>query len=247
MRTRSSTATTTDCSASVSSTCSPAATPRRQRRDHHRPEDAEGRLQRHAQRLLRRVPRRRGGTRTQHRQDPHWCRRPSYDPNKLASHDQDVREGAWARWNAADSVTNPMLNRAVNQLYPPGSIFKVITTAAALRQGIGPDVRLTAASHITLPDTATSLSNYGGQTCPDSSGGTVSLTQAFQYSCNTAFVQLTTEKMEDPTSPSPTPPPDSDSTNGPATSCSPSPRRRPAISPTSPHSASRPSGSATCG
>ncbi|MFZ2241761.1 MAG: penicillin-binding protein 2 [Gordonia amarae] len=125
---------------------------------------------------------------------------PSYDPNKLASHDQKVREDAWTRWNAADTVTSPMLNRAVNQLYPPGSTFKVITTAAALRQGITPDQRLTSSSGITLPDTNTTLTNYGGQSCPDSSGGTVSLTQAFQYSCNTAFVQLTTEKMKDPTS-----------------------------------------------
>ena len=122
---------------------------------------------------------------------------PSYDPNKLASHDQAVREENWARWNSADSVSDPMLNRAINQLYPPGSTFKVVTTASALRQGVSPDIRLTAAPQITLPGTDTSLSNYGGQTCPDGSGGTVSLTQAFQYSCNPAFVQLTPERMTD--------------------------------------------------
>ena len=120
---------------------------------------------------------------------------PSYDPNKLASHDQAVREQSWASWNSSDS--NPMLNRATNQLYPPGSTYKVVTTATALRDGINPDIRLTAAPSITLPDTATSLTNYGGETCPGSSGGTVSLEQAFKYSCNTAFVALTTSKMKD--------------------------------------------------
>ncbi|MEE3851879.1 penicillin-binding protein 2 [Gordonia sp. LSe1-13] len=123
---------------------------------------------------------------------------PSYDPNRLASHDQEVRERSWATWNQPGDINNPMLNRAINQLYPPGSTFKVVTTAAALRDGVNPDIRLTAAPEITLPDTVTPLSNYGGQTCPGSSGGTVTLSQAFQYSCNTAFVDLTTSKMRDP-------------------------------------------------
>lgn len=125
---------------------------------------------------------------------------PSYDPNKLASHDQAVRERNWAAWNASDDLDMPMLNRALNQLYPPGSTYKVLTTAAALRDGIGVNERLTAAPSIVLPNTETSLTNYGGETCPASSGGTVSLLQAFKYSCNTAFVELTTRKMKDPIS-----------------------------------------------
>ncbi len=123
---------------------------------------------------------------------------PSYDPNDLASHDQAVRERSWAAWNEPDDINMPMLNRAINQLYPPGSTFKVVTTASALRDGITPDIRLTASPTIVLPDTVTTLSNYGGETCPGSVRGTVSLTQAFQYSCNTAFVDLTTSKMQDP-------------------------------------------------
>lgn len=123
---------------------------------------------------------------------------PSYDPNRLSSHDQAVRETSWAAWNQAGDINAPMLNRAINQTYPPGSTFKVVTTAAALRDGIKPDIRLTAAPRITLPDTVTPLTNYGGETCPGSVGGTVSLVQAFKYSCNTAFVDLTTSKMKDP-------------------------------------------------
>ncbi|GAC69155.1 peptidoglycan D,D-transpeptidase FtsI family protein [Gordonia soli] len=125
---------------------------------------------------------------------------PSYDPNKLASHDQAVRENSWTQWNQADDLNSPMLNRAINQLYPPGSTFKVVTTASALRDGVKPDVRLTASSRIQLPGTEVDLTNYGGQTCPASAGGSVSLVQAFKYSCNTAFVDLTTSKMRDPIS-----------------------------------------------
>jgi peptidoglycan glycosyltransferase len=74
----------------------------------------------------------------------------------------------------------------------------VITAAAALEQGVSQDERLTAASSITLPQTETNLTNYGGQTCPDSSGGQVTMHQALEYSCNTAFVQLATEKLQNP-------------------------------------------------
>ncbi len=121
---------------------------------------------------------------------------PSYDPNPLSSHDPNVVADAWKRLQA--DPADPMLNRAIASTYPPGSTFKVITTAAALTQGSADvDTRLTSSSTITLPDTDTSLSNYAGETCPEASGGTVSLLQAFEYSCNTAFVQLATQKLHD--------------------------------------------------
>ena len=68
-----------------------------------------------------------------------------------------------------------MLNRPLDQLYPPGSTFKVITTAAALRDGVDPNIRLTAARSITLPGSTATLTNYGNQTCPGAVGGTVTL------------------------------------------------------------------------
>ncbi|WP_137809118.1 MULTISPECIES: penicillin-binding protein 2 [unclassified Gordonia (in: high G+C Gram-positive bacteria)] len=122
---------------------------------------------------------------------------PSYDPNRLASHDQEVRESSWEAWNRPGDTAQPMLNRAISQLYPPGSTFKVVTSAAALRDNITPGIRLTAAPTFPLPGTDVSLPNYGGETCPGSSGGTVSLETAFKYSCNTAFAELVTEKMSD--------------------------------------------------
>ncbi len=125
---------------------------------------------------------------------------PSYDPNQLASHDQNVRESAWSRWNNPNSIAQPMLNRAIDQRYPPGSTFKVITTAAALRDGVNPDIRVTAARSLPLPGAPEPLINYGGEVCPDSSGGTVTLRQAFQYSCNTAFADLAMTKMKNGTS-----------------------------------------------
>jgi len=124
---------------------------------------------------------------------------PSYNPNLLASHDTTVREDAWAAWNPGDATGyQPMLNRALNETYPPGSTFKVITAAAALEEGIDESTRLTADNSIVLPNTQTSLTNYGNQTCPASSGGTVTMHQALEYSCNTAFVDLSTSKLQNP-------------------------------------------------
>ena len=43
-----------------------------------------------------------------------------------------------------------MTNRAISETYPPGSTFKVITTAAALQNGATEDEQLTAAATIPL-------------------------------------------------------------------------------------------------
>src|SRR6185312_13959473 len=111
---------------------------------------------------------------------------PSYDPNLLSSHDVEAQTQAWRKLR--DDPNNPMLNRAVSETYPPGSTFKVITTAAALQAGATEDDQLTADPSIRLPDSTATLENFGGARC--GSGATASLKEAFARSCNTAFVQL---------------------------------------------------------
>src|SRR6195952_918795 len=111
---------------------------------------------------------------------------PSYDPNLLASHSPDIQAQAWQRLR--DNPDNPLVNRAISETYPPGSTFKVITTAAALAGGASETEQLTAAATIPLPNSTATLENYGGTPCGP--GPTVSLTEAFAKSCNTAFVQL---------------------------------------------------------
>lgn len=111
---------------------------------------------------------------------------PSFDPNLLSGRDGAVTKATWENLNA--DPNNPMLNRAVSATYPPGSTFKVVTTAAALSKGTKPEDEFTAASQITLPDTSTTLENYGGAHCGDRP--TVTLREAFARSCNTAFVEM---------------------------------------------------------
>ncbi|SRX92872.1 penicillin-binding protein [Mycobacterium leprae TN] [Mycobacterium shimoidei] len=111
---------------------------------------------------------------------------PSYDPNLLASHNVEEQSRAWQ--GLRDDPNSALTNRAIAETYPPGSTFKVITTAAALQSGATEDAQLTAAPTIPLPDSTAVLANYGGEPC--GSGATVSLREAFERSCNTAFVQL---------------------------------------------------------
>src|SRR5439155_8298840 len=58
-------------------------------------------------------------------------RRPAFDPNEF-SHGM-----SWDRWNELSrGGSNPLLNRAIQGAYPPGSTFKVVVMLAALRAGV---------------------------------------------------------------------------------------------------------------
>src|SRR5699024_8296863 len=70
---------------------------------------------------------------------------PSYDPNALSSHNANAMERAWSKFS--NDPAKPMLNRAFNELYAPGSVFKVIVSAAALSDPaakVTPDTRIPA-------------------------------------------------------------------------------------------------------
>ena len=112
---------------------------------------------------------------------------PSYDPNLLASHSPaDVRRN-YKRLDSAKA--RPMLNRALRQTYPPGSTFKVVTTAAALESGrYTPDSEVNNDAELDLPQTDAMLPNYDGAPCSPS--GRATLTDALKKSCNAAFGQV---------------------------------------------------------
>ena len=83
------------------------------------------------------------------------------------------------------TVSNPMqgFNRALDGRYPPGSTFKIVTTAALLQSGVGPD---TPAS---CPEVAT-INGRDFRNAEGAALGDIPFRRAFYESCNTAFVQL---------------------------------------------------------
>lgn len=113
--------------------------------------------------------------------------RPSYDPNRLASHNRQDVVAAWDELNA--EASRPMVNRAIaGNLYPPGSVFKVVTAAAALESGTyTQDSILPGPASLALPQTNRTISNSGGGACGD---GQVTMLNAMRTSCNTAFAHL---------------------------------------------------------
>jgi penicillin-binding protein A len=118
---------------------------------------------------------------------------PTYDPTLLSSHDPDaIREYA-AQLDAIDP--DPRRNQATREIYAPGSIFKVIVSAAALQEGYTPDTVVPAPDEFQLPNSSRVIPNFNGSSC--SSTGEQSLIDALTISCNTAFAMLGIELGED--------------------------------------------------
>ncbi|MFB9377161.1 peptidoglycan D,D-transpeptidase FtsI family protein [Kineococcus gynurae] len=113
---------------------------------------------------------------------------PTYDPNRLATHNGTDLTDAWRQLN--DDEDDPLVNRAIGgNLYPPGSTFKIVVAAAALESGsYTADTLLAGPARLTLPQTTTTLGNDEGTACGPNDQ--VSLLDALRESCNTAFASL---------------------------------------------------------
>ncbi len=108
---------------------------------------------------------------------------PSYDPNLLAKHDFGEIQKSYNKLNA--DPKRPMNNRAIQEIYPPGSTFKLVTAAAALSSGqYTPQSLVPGGTTLDLPQTDTDLPNENGMSC---GGAKITLTRALEVSCNVAF------------------------------------------------------------
>ena len=113
---------------------------------------------------------------------------PSYDPNALASHESEQVMQTWKNLNADPS--QPMVNRVISgNLYPPGSTFKLVTSAAALESGkYSAKSTLPGPAAMRLPLTNIKLPNDNHLPCGPND--TTTLKHALTISCNTAYAQL---------------------------------------------------------
>jgi cell division protein FtsI/penicillin-binding protein 2 len=84
----------------------------------------------------------------------------------------------------ANRPVDDAFDRALEGRYPPGSTFKVITTAALLRDGLTPDEIVDCPQTIAVG--GRSFKNFEGN-----AQGAVPFAEDFAQSCNTAFVSLT--------------------------------------------------------
>jgi len=106
---------------------------------------------------------------------------PAYDPNDFIG---GISSTEWRRLNS--DPTLPLLNRALQVKYPPGSPFKLATAAMALRRGL-----VDLHSHMPVP--CTGGLQFGNRyfKCWDKRGhGSLDLFGAVAQSCDVYFYQL---------------------------------------------------------
>jgi penicillin-binding protein A len=103
---------------------------------------------------------------------------PSFDPNGI---DESFPE-------LSTDPDSPLINRAVQSLYPPGSTFKVITAAAALEAGVSPTQQFVDDGTYELP--GYTVHNYKGREY-----GRVTFTESLVFSINAIFAKIAVEKI----------------------------------------------------
>lgn len=111
---------------------------------------------------------------------------PSYNPNRLASHDFSEVQKAWEQLTT--SPNRPMSNRAAQEVLPPGSTFKLVTAAAALENlDMDPSDKVKGGRSLSFPGTSFKLPNQDGGNC---GGDPITFERALNVSCNVSFGSL---------------------------------------------------------
>lgn len=112
---------------------------------------------------------------------------PTYLPEEFVG---GVSEDYWG-WLQDEDNAFPLINRAIQASYPPGSVFKVVSAAAALENGyMSPGSRLPCPGAYEWNGTV--FRNWRGR-----ESGSMNLATALEQSCDTVFYQLARTMWED--------------------------------------------------
>ena len=104
---------------------------------------------------------------------------PSFDPNIFNS---GVSNAQWRQWTAHRST--PLINKATNGLYAPGSTFKMIVALAALEARVAtPGDRVSCPGHLDFGDTRFHCHNRSGH-------GGMDMRSAIKLSCDVYFYEM---------------------------------------------------------
>jgi penicillin-binding protein 2 len=104
---------------------------------------------------------------------------PQYDPRRFVG---GISRRDFAAYN--QDPDKPLLNRAVQSAYPPGSTWKPFTALAGLRTGV-----ITPSTTFTCPGSFT-LGNYTKRDWTSRGHGSVALTDSLRLSCDVYYYNL---------------------------------------------------------
>jgi len=103
---------------------------------------------------------------------------PTYDPNLFVG---AIRPEDWDRLSGPD---HPQQNRATNSRYPPGSVFKIVTAAAALEAGVTDESDVFQCSGVYR------IGSWRLRCWKRAGHGRESFLEGFAQSCNVMFATL---------------------------------------------------------
>jgi penicillin-binding protein 2 len=104
---------------------------------------------------------------------------PSFDPNLFNS---GVSPAQWREWTR--NRATPLINKATNGLYAPGSTFKMVVALAGLEaRVVTPGERVFCPGHMDLGESRFHCWNRGGH-------GAMDMRTALKYSCDVYFYEL---------------------------------------------------------
>ena len=102
--------------------------------------------------------------------------KPDFNPNAIGAEWENM---------VADESSSALLNRASQGLYPPGSIFKIVTALAYMRENPKSFGDFSWDCGGFLTESGVTINCYQGE-----SHGQEDLSAAFAHSCNTAFASI---------------------------------------------------------
>jgi len=112
----------------------------------------------------------------------------TYDPNTITTA-KPLGDGCAKPKSALERAKgNPLLFRATQERYPPGSTFKIVTATAGLENGMTRHTSFPNPRVLVLPQTNQVLRNFTGGVCPR--GNPITMLNAFEVSCDTTFAQV---------------------------------------------------------
>ena len=121
--------------------------------------------------------------------------KPSYDTNLMATHDKAAFDASMAELVSVPGI-NLFGSSAYKQLYSPGSVFKIIDTAAALESGkYKKDSVLPNPANLAFPGIEYTLPNYAYGQCYTQDKASFAF--ALENSCNTPFASIALDIGQD--------------------------------------------------